>query len=394
MPETTLVKGANLWDGITEKAIPGNAVLVEGKLIKALGSLEDIASIPHDREVDWPGATLIPGMVDCHNHLSLDATLENYLDHMSDSVPELTLRATAMMLKDLSAGVTTMRCCGDKEFLDIACRQAVDSGLVEGPRLLVATRGIRAPGGHGFVGYPFDGPQEIRKAIGENLVLGADFIKIYITGTLQGDGALPSYLSKEEIQVAILEAHDAGVRVAAHCVGGPGLDWGLDAGLDSIEHGYHISDVQIERMGSSNSWLVLTPSPFLTEERIHHLPQALVAGHLAERDVVASRMAAAITAKLSFAVGTDGMHGELAQEVAYLVDLGASPLVALKAATINGAIVCGIEKEAGSLEVGKLADMVAVKGNPLEHISALTQVVGVMKQGRIAVNRSSSVNSF
>ena len=383
MKYATIIKGSFLWDGIRDALIPDGAVLVENGRIKAVGPSRDILALPHDELCDWPDVTIMPGLIDSHTHLSMDATMENYLDHMSDSVAQLTLRATAMMRKDLLAGITTCRCLGDKEFLDIACRTAVNQGLVMGPRVLVATRGIRAPQGHGFVGYPFNGPDEIRKAIRENIERGADLIKIYITGTLKGDGKLPSYLSREEIKLAIDEAHRGGLPIASHCVGGIGLDWALEFGLDTLEHAYHITDEQIEKLAASNTRLVLTPSPLLTEERVRHLPTALIQGHLDERDMIFNCMAAAVASGIPFAVGTDGVHGELAQEVKYLVDLGASNYEALKAATIFGAKACGIDKETGSLEVGKSADIIAVKGNPLKDVGVLWHPAAVIKMGEI-----------
>lgn len=383
--EKLLIKASFLWDGLSDRILPQAALLLEGGRISALGPAAEFESASYDRLIEWPHATMMPGLIDSHTHLSMDPTLENYLDHMKDNVAELTLRAAAMMRKDLSAGITTCRCLGDKEFLDIACRQAVERGLAIGPRLRVATRGIRASHGHGFVGYPFDGPDQIRRAIDENLQAGADFIKIYITGTLKGDGMLPSYLTREEIAVAIETAHQARVKIAAHCVGGIGLDWALELGLDTLEHAYHITDEQIEKLAASATWLVLTPSPILTRERVLHLPEGLISGHLEERDAIFERMAACITAGMPFALGSDGMHGELAQEISYLVDMGASNVVALRAATINGAKVAGIDQQTGSLEIGKFADVLVVKGNPLEDISALRKVVAVFKMGEVAV---------
>jgi imidazolonepropionase-like amidohydrolase len=380
-----IIKGSFLWDGTSDTVVPNGAVLVEDGRIKAVGHALEIVALPHDELYDLPDVTLMPGLIDSHTHLSMDATMENYLDHMSDSVAELTLRATAMMRKDLLAGITTCRCLGDKEFLDIACRKAVENGSVLGPRVLVATRGIRALHGHGFVGYPFNGPDEIRRAIRENMERGADLIKIYITGTLKGNGDLPSYLTREEIKLAINEAHNGGLPIASHCVGGEGLDWALEFGLDTLEHAYHITARQIEKLVASNTKLVLTPSPLLMEERVRHLPKGLIQGHLDERDMIFNCMAAAVASGLPFAVGTDGVHGELAQEVKYLVDLGASNLEALKAATINGAKACGIEKETGSLEVGKSADIIAVKGDPLKDVSTLWNPKVVMKMGEMVI---------
>ena len=247
--------------------------------------------------------------------------------------PTLTLRACETMRIDLRSGVTTSRCMGDKGFLDVECKKAVEEERIEGPRLLVATRGIRAFHGHGFVGYPFGGVDQIRTAVRENLAAGADLIKIYITGTLRGSKGLPSYFSKEEIQTAVDEAHRVGVPVATHCIGGIGLEWALETGIDVIEHGYFMTDREIDLFIQSDRWLVMTPSIFFTDERIRTLPPHLIEGHLRQREEVGQRMRAAIQAGVKFAVGTDGMHGGLAQEIQYLVDFGATPSQALMAAT-------------------------------------------------------------
>lgn len=381
MNKATILRADYLWDGFRDEIIRHGAVLLEHGMIKAVGPEKEIIGIPHDRVIDYPGGTLMPGLIDAHTHLSMDPLLENYLDHMTDPIPVLTVRATAMMQKDLKSGVTTCRCCGDKEFLDIACRDAIHQGQIFGPNLLVATRGIRAPHGHGYVGYSFEGIDTIQKAIRENIAAGADFIKIYITGTLRGDGALPSFLTREQIRIAIKEAHDAGLRIGAHCVGGTGLDWALELGLDILEHGYHISDVQIEQLSNSITGPVITPSPILTDVRVNHLPAELIPGHFKERDEIRGRMSAIIDSGIPYAVGTDGMHGELAQEILYLSDMGAAPIEALRSATLQGAKVCGIDNKTGSLETGKEADLLVVDGNPLEDLKALKKVMVVWKNG-------------
>jgi len=380
--KTTLIRAGFFWDGVSDKMIPDGALLIENGIIQAAGPGEEIILFRHDQVVEYPEGTMVPGLIDCHTHLSMNPLLENYLDHMADPIPVLTIRATVMMRKDLGSGVTTCRCCGDKEFLDIACREAVRQDQITGPNLLVATRGIRASRGHGFVGYAFDGIKPIRKVIRENASAGADFIKIYITGTLHGDGPLQSYLTREQIKVAIEEAHQAGLKIGAHCVGGIGMDWALELGLDTLEHGYHISDSQIDALSTSSTQLVLTPSPILTEARINHLPAELIPGHLKEREKIAGRMRAVIASGIPYAVGTDGMHGELAREINYLIDMGASPREALRAATIHGAKVCGIDKKTGSLESGKEADLLVLEGNPFEDLSALKKVMAVWKRGR------------
>ena len=364
--------------------IKDGAVLIEGDKISAVGKSADFTVDADTEVIDCSGQVLMPGLIDCHNHLSLDTRLKDHLLRMNDPLPELTLRAVETMKVDLFSGVTTSRCCGDKEFLDITCKEAVEAGRFQGPRLLAATRGIRALHGHGFVGYPFDGLEPIRTAVRENLLAGADLIKIYITGTLKGDGKIPSFFTKSEINLAVQEARRNGVRAATHCIGGQGLDWALEIGIDSIEHGYFITDEQIDRMTTSESWLVMTPSPFFSEDRIEALhTAALKDGFRRERDLAAERMGAAIRGGVKYAVGTDGRHGGMAQEAKFIVEMGASAEEVLIAATQNGAKVCGLEDRVGTLAPGMLADIIGVKGNPLEDIGALEKVETVIQGGRI-----------
>lgn len=378
-----LLKGAWLFDGCSETPIPEGAVLVDGNRIAAVGPLASL-SVPPDAEInDCPGLTLMPGLIDAHNHLSLDASLTGYLEHMADPVAALALRAARCMAADLAAGVTTMRCLGDKKFLDFECRRAVESGYLKGPRIITAGKGLRSSAGHGFVGCPFDGPDQIRAAIRANLRAGADLVKFYVTGTLQGTGAIPCFYSHAEIALIAEEARRAGRPSAVHCIGGQGFEWCLEEGVNAIEHGFFMTDQEIERIGKSESWLVITPGFYMSDERIRNLPAPLVDAHFAEQSMAIDRMRAAIAAGVRFAVGTDGVHGRsgLAREIEYLTELGATVPQALKAATGNGAAICGIKKLTGTLEVGKTADIIGVRGNPFENIKVLSQVDLVMSRG-------------
>ncbi len=381
--ETLLIYGAKLIDGTGAPSMAPGAVLVRRDRIEAVGT-EALERVGEGTEViDCGQQVLLPGLIDCHNHLSLDPTLDNYLHRMNDSIPQLTIRAVQAMKVDLASGVTTSRCLGDKGFLDIECRKAVAEGQLTGPRLVTATRGIRASHGHGFVGYPFDGVENIRQAVRENLAAGADLIKIYLTGTLRGSRGSPGYFSPEEVQVLVDEAHRAGVPVATHCIGGPGLRTALQSGIDVIEHGYFVTDEDIELLIKTDRWLVMTPSIFFTDARIRTLPENLKEGHWRQREEVGGRMAAVIAAGVKYAAGTDGMHGGLGQELKYLTDFGASPMAAILAATSRAAAVCGLLQEAGTLEAGKAADIIGVEGDPLEDILAMQRVRTVIQGGRV-----------
>lgn len=378
-----LVRGARLIDGTGGTAVEPAVLLIAGGVIEAVGA--EAAGRAAEAAAVWDlgDQTLLPGLIDCHNHLSLDPTLENYLHRMNDPLPELTLRASNSMKVDLFTGVTTSRCLGDKGFLDVACRKAQAEGSLAGPRLLVATRGIRAAHGHGFVGYPFGGVEPIRAAVRENLLAGADLIKIYTTGTLRGPRQIGNYFSREEVQVAVDEAHRAGVPVATHCIGGPGLKLALETGIDVIEHGYFVTDAEIEALLKYDRWLVMTPSIFFTDARIRTLPPEMIDGHLRQREEVRLRLAAAIRAGVKLAVGTDAMHGGLAREIAYLVEMGATPAAALRAATADAARMCGLGDRTGTLQKGKWADCIGVAGDPLADPCALEQVRTVILGGRL-----------
>ncbi len=381
--QRVLIKAGLVITGKDQPPLINGHLLIEGEKIIAVGKEQEIKAEADSIVLNLKDQTVLPGLIDAHNHLSLDTRLDNYLQRMNDPLPALVVRACETIKIDLQAGVTTSRCLGDKGFLDLELKKAIAEGRLEGPRLLVATRGMRALHGHGYVGYPFTGPQEIRTATRENLLAGADIIKIFITGTLRGPRGLPSYLSGEEMRVAVEEAHRAGVPVSAHCIGGPGLRWAIEYGVDVIEHGYFLTEEDIEILVKADRWLVMTPSVFLNDERLKTLPSDLAANFRQQREEVRQRMKALIKNGVKFAVGTDGLHGGLALEMKYLVDLGASAQQAIWAATGAAAEVCGLGESIGTLAPGKEADLVAVLGNPLEDINSLQKVQMVMQKGQI-----------
>lgn len=378
-----LLKAGLVITGKDEPPLVNGGLLIEGEKIKGVGKAEEISEGADTITIDLKEQTILPGLIDAHNHLSLDTRLDNHLQRMNDPLPALAVRALETLRIDLRSGVTTSRCLGDKGFLDVEFRKAIAEGRLAGPRLVVATRGMRALHGHGYVGYPFTGTQEIRTATRENLLAGADIIKIFITGTLRGPKGLPSYLSKEEMQVAVEEAHRVGTPVSAHCIGGPGFQWAIECGVDVIEHGYFLTDQDIELLAKADRWLVLTPGVFLNDDRLKTLPRELAEGFTRQRAEVWSRMKALVKSGVKFAVGTDAHHGGLAWEMKYLVEMGASPKKAIEAGTWAAAKVCGLAENIGTLEPGKYADLVGVQGNPLVDITSLQRVQTVMLRGQI-----------
>jgi imidazolonepropionase-like amidohydrolase len=371
-----------LIDGTGKPPIEDAAVCTEGDRILSMGKRQDFGSDFDGQKIDMGGQTLLPGLVDCHSHLCLDASIPNWPAKFDVGDIELTLRAVRSLAADLEAGITTARCLGDRSFIDVHCKQAIESGALPGPSLVIATRGIRATHGHGLIGYPFDGVDTVRHVVRENIKAGADLIKLFVTGTVPAD-PITCYPSPEEIKAAIEEAHRAGLPVTAHCIGGSGFDLCLELGIDCLEHGYFLTEKQIERLAGSETWLVLTPSPYLSGEWQSTLPQPLAAGFQSGREAASRSMAAILRSGARYAVGTDGLHGRLGQDIGYLVELGATPADALAAANSRAAKVCGRAQQVGTLEPGKFADMIGVAGNPLTDISSVNRVRTVVAHGKI-----------
>jgi imidazolonepropionase-like amidohydrolase len=382
-----LVKSKLLIESPSAKPIQNGAILIDGNHIAAVGHRSDFREDASIQIIDCSDQVLMPGLIDAHNHLSLDGSLEDYLQKMADPIPALTIRATKNLCEDLMSGITTIRCLGDKDFLDMECRKAVNSGYIQGPRIITSGKGIRSSAGHGYVGYPFDGIEAVRMAVRDNISNNADLIKFYVTGTLPGIDGIPCFFSREEIEVIMQEAQRMGKKTAVHCIGGIGLKWCIEIGVDTIEHGFFLTDDEIEMIKQSKTWLVLTPSFYMSDVRVRALPDPLIEPHLKAKSATVASMRAAIKAGVQFAVGTDGMHGKgaLARETEYLVELGASEQTALRAATCNAAEVCGISHITGTLEPGKEADIVGIQENPLKNIKALKDIRTVIYRGNLVL---------
>jgi imidazolonepropionase-like amidohydrolase len=385
----TLYCAKLLIEGTGNPPIMDAAVCIEGNRILSVGRRKDFGSDFEGRKIELSEQTLLPGMIDCHNHICLDASIPNWPSKFDVGDIELTLRAIRNMDADLQAGITTARCLGDRSFIDVHCKQAVDIGTLNGPSLLVATRGIRATHGHGLIGYAFDGVETVRRVVRENIKAGADLIKLFLTGTVPTDPII-CYPGLEEIKAAIEEAHRAGLPVTAHCIGGEGFDLCLDLGIDCVEHGYFLTEKQIERLAKTDTWLVLTPSPYLSDEWQSTVPQGLAAGFRNGREAASYSMMAIIRSGVKYAVGTDGLHGRLGQDINYLVQLGATPTDAIAAATCKAAILCGRIQQVGTLEPGKYADIIGVAGDPLADIVAINRVQTVIARGKIIRRDQSS----
>ncbi len=359
------------------------AVLVEDGRIAAVGREADFGSFEGGDTVRRKA--LMPGLVDCHNHMALDADMHNWQARVPDPEAEHVLRAIRTLRDDLRSGVTWARYMGDKYFIDVACRRALADGRLEGPRALVATRGLNTSHSGGLIGSPVDGVEARRKFVRENIRAGADFIKMYITATVSYDNMV-CYPTREEMEVVVDEAHNAGLPVAAHCIGGHGFDLCLELGVDTIEHGYYITPRQIEKLVKSGLWLDITVTPILSDYYAERSAPGTAQGLIDAREPLARSMREVVKSGAKFAIGSDGLHGAFAGDVEYLAGFGAGAIDALRAATIQGARMIGVDGEAGSLEAGKRADIVGLEADPTEDVRALRRVSLVVQGGKRKVD--------
>lgn len=381
--EKYILKAKTVIAGTELSALENAAVQVEaGKITEIYENANQIPEELQNVIVDLGDKTLIPGMIDCHNHLALDTRLENHLVKMNDCECEQTIRAIKTMKDDLVSGVTTARCLGDRFYVDVTCKKAQQEGRINGPKLVVSGIGMRASHGHGYVGMPFNGPEEFRRQARENIAHGVDFLKVFMTKVINATPFIYHFMSPEELRAVVQEARSVGITTACHCSGGQGLDDCLDAGIDCLEHVYYITKEQVERVGNADRWVVYTPSYALNDTLLFKFSPKDREGSLKEKEIICECLRGAIEGGLKFGIGTDGIHQGLAQEAKYIFELGASNKDVLAGITVNAAKICGIQEKTGSIAKGLAADLVALDGNPLQDISALKNVKAVYQDGR------------
>lgn len=368
----------------TDLTLKENAALLieNGKIKKIYENAGTIPTTPGVEVVDLGNKTIIPGMIDCHNHLALDARLDNHLVKMNDCEALQTLRAVKTMRDDLESGVTTARCLGDRFYVDVTCKKEQQEGRLIGPKLVVSGIGMRASHGHGYVGMPHNGPEEFRKTARENIARGVDFLKVFMTKVINATPFIYHFLSPAELDVVVEAARSVGITTACHCSGGQGLDDCLKAGIDCLEHVYYITEKQVEDVLKADRWVVYTPSYALNDQLLFKFSPHGKEGSLREKEIICKCLSNAIDGGLKFGIGTDGLHTGLAQEAKFISELGATNRDVLSGVTVNAAKLCGVGAKTGSITEGLAADLVVLDGNPLEDISALKNVRGVYQDGK------------
>lgn len=371
----TYLKNIRVYHPETESFVPA-AMVLHGKRIEAVGDIP----MPLDaRPVDGAGCYVIPGMIDCHTHLSLDCRLPNYLERMNGSEEALRSIALDTLPLDLYSGVTTQRCMGDRFYIDTDCKELLREGRLIGPKLFVSGIGMRSPKGSGYVGMPVEG-DALAAMIGQNIAHGADWIKFYETATVCHDKEPSGFYNREEIAQIICTAHAAGKPVTSHCIGGRGLRDSVELGIDCIEHAYYATPEELAMMESAGTWLCVTAGEYFTDKE-NASPQYLQQMR-ATRPRVLESMHAMMSSSIPLVFGTDGLHGRLWEEACYAVKFGASPARVLHGLTAGAAKLLGAEREIGRIAPGYQADLVLLRENPLKDITALRDVVQVYQDGR------------
>jgi imidazolonepropionase-like amidohydrolase len=402
-PRAYVILASRLIDGKSDVARNDIAVVVQGDRIVAVGRQSEVASrIPSGAQtIDLGSATLLPGLIDNHTHVLLqgDITSADYDEQiLKESTPYRAIRATAAVRTALLNGFTTIR---DLEtegamYADVDVKTAIARGVIPGPRMFVSTRAMAPTGMYPLLGYSWelklpegvqivDGPEDIRKAVREEVKYGADWIKFYADRRyyVGPDGRLRSWVNftDEEMKMLVTEAHRLGKKVAAHAMGWDGIDAALRAGVNTIEHGYGLTDDLLDRMVTQKVYWCPTiyVGVFVAPGRGGLWPKMVEF----ERDAFGKAVKKGVMISYGTDAGGYAWTENQAQEFAYMVRYGMSPMAAIKSATSVAAQLLDQSENFGTLETGKLADIVAVKGNPLTDISELTRVSFVMKGGVI-----------
>ncbi|MGA8205173.1 MAG: amidohydrolase family protein [Woeseiaceae bacterium] len=406
-PEHPVVlKAAHLFDGASGKLIDNGMVVVEGKKISAVGQRLEVPA--GAQVIDLGNATLLPGFIDSHVHLSGEMHDNYYKDFYQYTFrlpPEQAFYAALYAKRTLEAGFTTVRNVGASDYISVGLRNAVNAGVTEGPRILTAVHAIGSTGGHADQGpYPpnvvkplgpidgvCNGVAECRAAVRYQIKYGADVIKFMPSGGVlsESDPVDVPELSQDEMDAIVSEAHAWHRKVAAHCHGDEAARMAIAAGVDSIEHGTFLKDDTLKLMKEKGIYLVPTLfAGFWVGAKADNYPPQIAEKARAASAQMMIMFQHAVKIGVPVAFGTDAgvePHGQNAKEFSLMVKNGFTPTQALMAGSHNAADLLGVSDVAGSLQAGKSADVVAVAGNPLDDISTTEHPTFVMKEGTIYV---------
>ena len=405
-PNVTVLHARGVLDIDTGDVIEGAYVCVEGSQITSVGTDKSVAA-DADEVVELPELTLLPGLMDMEVDLVLGGPGAGLTDPVVTDPVKMTLRATVNAKRTLRAGFTTVRNLGDSYNVTVALRDAIRKGWVEGPRIYTAGKSLATTGGHadptnGFAAAlasdpgpaegVLNGPEDARKAVRQRYKDGADLIKLTATGGVLSLARNPDnpQFTDDELSAVVATARDYGFAVAVHAHGAEGMKRAIRAGVDSIEHGTRLDDEAVKLMLEHGTYLVATLSAGRFTGEMAKVPgwfpEVVRPKAAAIGAVGAQGFARAYKAGVKIAFGTDtgvSPHGDNAKEFVYMVEAGMPPMKAIQAATLEAARLLRAESDLGSVEKGKLADLVAVKRDPLADVAAFQDVAFVMKGGAI-----------
>jgi imidazolonepropionase-like amidohydrolase len=389
------VVNIRIIDGLGGHRSKGVVVIEDGR-ITAVGEMRDVRVPRGTGRLDGRGLTVMPGLIDCHVHLCLGGEPDVVGAIAAESSQVTLLKAAQAARRTVEAGFTTVRDLGFRDHGIFALQQAIATGVTPGPRVLPAGLAICMPGGHArFIGRETAGVDAVRSAVREEIAAGADVIKVIASGGVLTPGTSPDdpQMTVEELQAAVDEAGRQGRRVAAHAHGATGMKNALQAGVHSIEHATLMDNEARALMKQQGVFMVPTLSALATTAgrgAACGIPPSAVdkARHMVKRHEQSFRLAHEYG--LSIALGTDAgtpfnYHGENAQELERMTILGMTPMETIIAATSGAARLLGIDRDVGSIEPGKLADLIFIEGDPLRRISLLMKtdrMAGIMRNGR------------
>jgi imidazolonepropionase-like amidohydrolase len=400
--QRVVVRAGRVLDVKTGKTLSNQAIVIEGDKIVNVGPASS-AQAGGATVIDLPNATVLPGLIDAHTHLTMNPSFG--YQTLGISIPREALIGAHNANSTLQAGFTTVRNVGARGYTDVALRDAINAGDVPGPRMLVSGPALSITGGHcdnNLLPFEYhstgdgtaDGVEAVQHKVREIIKYAADVIKVCATGGVlsKGDDPQASQYTLEEMRAIVADAHRLGRKVAAHAHGAQGILWASEAGVDSIEHGSYIDDAAIAEMKKRGTYLVPTlylGDWFLENADKIHVPDFLLVKAKAVMPEARKNVAHAFASGVKVGFGTDAAvypHGLNAHEFAVMVKLGLTPLQAIQAATINDADLLGWSDKVGTLEAGKLADLIAVDGDPLQDVTTLERVKFVMKGGEVVRN--------
>ncbi|RFM30353.1 Xaa-Pro dipeptidase [Deminuibacter soli] len=407
----TVIKAGKLVDTETGKVLANQRILVVNDTIQSVGG--DIAIPAGAAVIDLSGETVLPGLIDCHTHLTAQPG-DNYYDDIFRKTPiDYAIVAPIYAKRTLEAGFTTVRDVGASSLIDVSLRNAINRGDVPGPRMQVATFFIGSTGSHGdlngFSPYiEFEQPKgmsgvangvdEIRKQVRYNIKYGADVIKFGASaGVLTEEESVgsPQY-TQEEMNALVDEARLWGKKTCAHAHGTEAIKMAVNAGVVSIEHGSFLDDEAISLMKQHGTYLVAdiyNDEYILSEYKRLGYPDKIINKERLVGKTQRESFRKAVQAGVKIAFGTDAgvyPHGYNGRQFKWMVQFGLTPMQAIQAATINAATLLGWEHKVGSIKTGKLADIIAVKENPLDNVRALETVGFVMKDGKVYKNETTA----